>query len=130
MTLEEIVLKFNIVEVKKESGLIGILFIVSLIMFKILFYQEEVATIIRVVASFFWLFVIPGFFVMSYWKEKIGFMERFIAGIIVSAAIIGVSSYYMALWGIHAIYHGWIIPALIIIIMSIIYSIKTSEEGS
>ena len=121
-------MKFNIVEVKKEAGLIGILFIVSLIMFKVLFYQENILTIIKVIASFFWLFVIPGFFVMFYWKEKIGFMERFIAGIIVSAAIIGVSSYYMALWGIHAKYHGWIVPALVIIVMSIIYFIKTSKE--
>lgn len=121
-------MEIKLEEIKKEGELIGILFLVSLIMFKILFYQENITTIIRVVASFFWLFVIPGLFIMFYWKEQIGFMERFIVGTIVSAAIIGVSSYYMALWGIHAKYHGGIIPSMIIVIMSIIYFVKKSKE--
>jgi len=64
----------------KELKYIGLIFVLSLIIFKIAFYKENLVVLFRSVLSIFWIFVLPGYFILVYWKEKIGFMERFIIG--------------------------------------------------
>ena len=98
--------------VKKEAQYIGILFLLVLIIFKIAFYKENLIVLFRNVLSLFWLFVLPGYFIMLYWKEKLGFMERFIVGIMVSAAIIGMASYYIGLMGLNIKYHAVLLPLI------------------
>ena len=81
----------------KELKYVGLLFIIVIITFKIAFFKESFIILIRNVLSLFWLFVLPGYFLMLYWKEKLEFIERFIIGIVLSAAIIGIFSYYLGL---------------------------------
>ncbi len=102
--------------VKKEVQYIGILFLLVLIIFKIAFYKENLIVLFRNVLSLFWLFVLPGYFILLYWKEKLGFVERFIVGIMVSAAIIGITSYYIGLIGLNIKYHIILLPLILIII--------------
>ena len=102
--------------VKKELQYVGILFLLVLIIFKIAFYKENLIVLFRNVLSLFWLFALPGYFIMLYWKEKLGFLERFIIGIALSAAIIGIFSYYISLIGLNIKYHAIVLPLVLILI--------------
>lgn len=110
-------------DMKKELMYIGLLFIIALVVFKIAFFKGEVTVLLRTVLSLFWLFVLPGYFILLYWKEKLGFMERFIVGIMVSAAIIGIASYYIGLIGLNIKYHTALLP-LVLIIIGIVAAIR------
>ena len=101
--------------IKEESRYIGMLFLAALIIFKIVYFKENFAVLLKITASLFWIFVIPGYFAMLYWKEKLEFAERFVIGVLVSAAIIGIFSYYFGLIGLNMKYHAFVLPILIII---------------
>ncbi len=117
---------FNLI--KKESLYVGIIFILLLVMFKITFFRSDTMTLLRSAISIFWLFVIPGYFIMFYWKN-LEFLERIIAGVMISAGVLGISSYYIGLMGLHIKYHLYIIPA-IIIFLSVIMNIFLPKEKS
>lgn len=119
--LELIALKKEIFElIKKEFQYIGLLFLLALLVFKIAFFKEDLFVLARNVIALFWMFVLPSYFILLYWHEKLGFTERFIAGIAVSAAIIGVASYYLGLFGLNIRYHIVLLPLALIIIGAVI----------
>lgn len=125
--LELIALKKEVFElVKKELQYIGILFLLVLIIFKIAFYKENLIVLFRNVLSLFWLFALPGYFIMLYWKEKLGFLERFIIGIALSAAIIGIFSYYIGLIGLNIKYHAIVLP-LVLILIGIVINLRNHK---
>lgn len=101
-------------KIKSEGKHLFYLFLAAIIIFTILFYKESFLIVLRTVLAFFWLFILPGFSLMYYWHEKLSFLERLIIGIAVSASVIGISSYYLGLLGLHIKYHGVILPALLI----------------
>lgn len=101
---------------KKELQYIGLLFLIALVIFKIVFFKENLIVLLRAVASLFWLFVLPGYAIMLYWKERLEFLERIAVGAAVSAAIIGIFSYYIGLLGLNIKYHGILLPLIIILI--------------
>ena len=101
---------------KKELQYIGMLFLLSIIIFKIAFFKEDFIVLSRSVLSIFWLFVLPGYFIMFYWREKLEFIERFIIGIALSAGVIGISSYYLGLIGLNIKYHIFLLPLALILI--------------
>ena len=100
--------------IKKESVYAGILFLVILIIFKIIYFRDDFIVLLRFAASLFWLFAVPGYCLMLYWNENLDFTERIIIGIAVSAAVIGISSYYIGLLGLNLKYHGIILPFVLI----------------
>jgi|TARA_Y100000310_G_scaffold336415_1_gene420886 uncharacterized membrane protein len=106
--------------VKDEVKYIGILLVAALIIFKIVYFKENLIVIFRSVISLFWLFVLPGYIIMLYWREKLGFTERFVIGIGLSAAVIGIFSYYFGLLGLNIKYHGVLLPIILILIGIII----------
>jgi len=106
--------------VKKELQYIGILFLIILMIFKIAFFKEDIFVLFRNVLSLFWLFALPGYFIMLYWEKELGFTERFVIGIAISAAIIGIFSYYLGLIGLNIKYHAIILPLILILIGVII----------
>lgn len=101
--------------VKKELKYIGLLFLVFLVIFRIVFLKENLIVLFKLVLSLFWLFVLPGYFMMLYWREKIDFTERFIIGIVLAAGIIGIVSYYLGLAGLNLKYHAVILPSVLIL---------------
>lgn len=111
----------------KELKYMGLLFIIAIIIFKIAFFKEGFIILIRNVLSIFWLFVLPGYFLMLYWKEKLEFTERFVIGIVLSAAIIGIFSYYLGLIGLNIKYHTIVLP-LILIFIGIIINYRKKKE--
>ena len=106
--------------IKKEMKYIGLSFLVGLILFKIVFFKENLVVIFRNVLSLFWLFVLPGYVLMLYWKEKLDFVERLIIGVALGAAIVGILSYYIGLIGLNIKYHVIILPLILISIGVII----------
>ena len=106
--------------IKKESGYIGIAFLIALVIFKIAFFKEDITVLLRNVLSLFWLFALPGYFIMLYWKEHLNFIERFVIGVAIAAAIIGIFSYYLGLIGLNIKYHSIVLPLILILIGVII----------
>ena len=128
--LELIVLSKEIFNfLKKESVYLGAVFLVLLLILKIVFFKEDFTVLIRYAASLFWLFILPGYFAMLYYREKIEFMERIVIGFAVSAAVIGVFSYYIGLIGLNIKYHTFLLP-LILIIAGIFFASKAKVTSS
>ena len=116
MTLELIALKKELFDfIKRELGYIGLLFLLALLAFKIAFFKESLPVLFRNVLALFWMFALPGYFIMLYWKDELGFIERFIVGIGLSAGIIGIFSYYLGLMGLNIKYHTIALPLAIIL---------------
>ena len=84
--------------IKKELKTLGILFIILVIVFKIVFYQEAFWIILKLILSLFWAFVLPGFALMYYWHEKLDFLQRIIIGTVFGFALISLTSYIALLF--------------------------------
>ncbi len=115
--------------VKKESIYLAVVFLALLLILKIVFFKENFVVLARYSFSLFWLFILPGYFAMLYWREKIEFMERIVVGFAVSAAVIGVFSYYIGLIGLNIKYHTFLLP-LILIIAGIFFASKAKLASS
>jgi len=111
---------------KKELMDIAVFFVLSLILFKIIFFKEDLAVLLKAVLSLFWMFVLPGYFIMLYWKDKMDFVERLIIGVALSAAVTGVLSYYIGLAGLNLKYHFILIPSLSIIV-GLFFSLRKTD---
>ena len=109
--------------VKKESRYIGLLFLLCIAILKAVYFKEDILVVLRLLLSLFWLFILPGYFFMLYWGEKLDFTERIIVGIGAAAALIGIFSYYAGLIGLDMKYHTILLP-LAMIIAGIIMSSK------
>jgi uncharacterized membrane protein len=112
--------------VKKELLYILILFLIIIAVFKIIFFKEGIIVIFRTVLSLFWLFVIPGYFIMLYWEKSLGFLERFVMGIALAIAASGILSYYLGISGINIKFHIFLLP-IVFIIIGVIATLKSSK---
>ncbi len=116
-------------KIRKEAMNLLFALIITIIIFQIIFSKENILTTIRTVLSLFWMLVIPGFYLMYYWHEKLGFTERLIIGTGLSAAITGTASYYLGLLGLHVKYHGIILP-LIMLGAAFLLSVKMKNKAN
>ena len=107
-------------KIKAELFYLLIAFVIAVVIFEIAFYKENFINLLRIVLSLFWLFVLPGYFMMLYWQDKLEFMERFVIGIFLAAGIIGISSYYFGLIGLNVEYHSILLPSILILVCSLI----------
>ena len=101
---------------KKEAVYMGITLLLTFVIFKIVFYKEDFVVVARFMLSFYFALVLPGFSLMLYWIEKLGFFERFVLSIPLSAALVGILSYYTGILGIHIMYTSFILPAFLILL--------------
>lgn len=121
MIQEVIVLKKEVFDqVKRELIIIGILFLFVVIGLKLIFLSESFLVVFRVALSIFWLFILPGFALMFFWREHIKFHERLIIGIVVVTALTGLTSYYLGLIGLNIKYHVVVLPLILILIGAVI----------
>ncbi|MEM4260274.1 MAG: hypothetical protein QXG00_03485 [Candidatus Woesearchaeota archaeon] len=102
--------------IKKEILYFFLLLIILVIAFKIIYFKENLIELFKITLGLFWLFIIPGYAIMLYWAKNLEFLERLIIGSIASMALIGTLSYFSGLFGLHLIYHGFVFPALFIIL--------------
>jgi|SRR3989338_2636410 len=103
-------------KLRKESAYLLIAFAAFLIIFKIVFYNESMLNSIKISAALFWMFVLPGFFIMFYWNESIDFIERLIIGTALGLGIIGSASYYLGIMGLNIKYQTIILPLCFILL--------------
>lgn len=101
---------------KKELVYLTWILVLVLVIFKAVFYKEDFAVIIRFALSSYFVFVLPGFSLLLYWAEKLGFFERFVVSIPCSAALIGILSYYIGIAGLHIKYLSFILPLFLILL--------------
>jgi uncharacterized membrane protein len=107
--------KLVLEQMKNESKYLVYSFTAACIFTKIIFYNEEILTIIRLIASWYHLFLLPGFAWLYYWNE-LSFINRFIISFGVSLAVVGISSYYFGLLGFGLRIYAYLIPAIIVLL--------------
>jgi uncharacterized membrane protein len=107
-------------------GLI-ISFVILVVIFKMVVFKESLLGIFITVVSLYWLYVLPGFFVLSYWKERFSILERLIMGFVVGIVVVSLPSYYLGVFGLHMSTHVFI-PLVIIMIMSAIFYFKSKKD--
>ena len=107
-------------EIKNEAiGLISTAAILVIAM-KMIFYRQDFITTTRTALSLFWMLTLPGYALLYYWKEKLGFMERIVAGTAAGAAVTAIASYYLGIAGLHVKYHGIVLPVAMLIASAIV----------
>ncbi len=109
-------------EIKK----IAMSFVVLTAVFKIIFFNETAANVLKSVASLYWLLILPGIG-LTYIFRDIPIMERLAASIAIGSAIIGISAYYFGIAGIHVKYSLILLPALFILVSAIVIVSKSKE---
>jgi predicted phage tail protein len=111
-----------------ELAYLGISFVVVLAIMLIAFYKSGLVTSLTFTAGFFWLFVLPGFALMTYWSDKLGFVERFVVGTCVGAAVISIASYYLGLAGLHVKNHVYLLPIVFIVLGGVMHLWKGKKN--
>ena len=102
-------------KIKKESLYIFCLLIALSIILKLVFYNEGLLSVLRISFSIFWIFILPGFYLLYYWHESLDFIERLVLSAALGAAVIGTLSYYLGLAGLHIKWHMFVIPILMLV---------------
>lgn len=113
-------------KLKKELLYLLIVLVIFTLAMKIGFYREGFFSTIRISLGIFWIFV-SGFFILYHWHEKLEFIERLLISIPLTLAIIGMSSYYLGIIGVHIKYHNIILPALLLIAGGVIIYLKAKK---
>ena len=116
-------------DVKKELFYLLIIFIIVFIILKTAFYNENLLILIRNAVSIFWMFALPGYCILIYWRENLGFTERFVVGAVLAAGINEIFSYYFGLIGLNIKYHVVLLP-LLMIIVGFVLGIKALNSES
>ena len=112
-----IALKKEVFDLLKKEGVYFLyLFLAVLLAFKIAFFNDSFVVVVRGALAVFWIFVIPGYFGMLFWHEKLDFVQRTIIGTALAAGLAGTISYYFGLAGLDIKYHTALLPPLIIIL--------------
>ncbi|MFH1317244.1 MAG: hypothetical protein ABII01_07020 [Candidatus Woesearchaeota archaeon] len=102
-------------KIRNEGIYVLILLVISLVLFKIVFFKESIFVILRTVVSLYWLFIIPGIAMMYYWHDKLGFFERFVVGTALSLGLFIIFSYNISIMGLHIKWHVLVYPILVLL---------------
>ncbi len=116
-------------ELKNELKLLAAAFVAVIIILKIAYYKESLLVVVRTAAALFWLFMLPGYAMMLYWREKLGFVERIIAGTAAAMAASGIAGYYLGLIGLKLQNQTLILPAAIVIVSFALAAKFPAREG-
>lgn len=121
-------MKDKLIKLVNELKYLALVFLFLVILFKAVFYKESITIVLKSAWGLFYMFLLPGFFIVYYWHDKLDFIERIIIGFPTSAVIIGVSSYYLGISGIHVKYH--VIIPLILILAGLVITIIKKDGGN
>ena len=113
--------------IKKEGIYLLAILLLIFTVFKIAFYSDSFIVVLRSALAILFMFVVPGYFGMLFWHEKLDFTQRIIVGTSVAAGLIGTISYYLGLVGLNIKYHTILLPALIIVLGYLLALTKKQE---
>jgi len=111
----------------QELKWIAIGFAISYAAIALAFYKENMLVSLRFTVALFWLFVLPGYFLLLFWKDKFSLLERIVMGSLLSAGILGIASYYFGLLGLSVIYHAALLP-LILVCAGMLFSLIKAKS--
>ncbi|MAG15626.1 hypothetical protein CMO88_01040 [Candidatus Woesearchaeota archaeon] len=109
---------------KSEIIKLSLMLVVLAVVMKIVFYKQDLISTTRTALALFWMFALPGYAMLYYWKEKLDFAERIVIGTAAAAAVVSIASYYLGLIGLQVKYHGIVLPAAMLIISAVIMKKK------
>ncbi len=112
----------------KEVLAIGILFVSLCILFEIIFYKTDISRNIYLVASLFYIFILPGYSITLFLKDDYALGERIVIGSLFSAAILGILTYDFGVLGWHIKSQSWILPPIFIMIGVGVNMIKFKQK--
>ncbi|HII30135.1 hypothetical protein COT48_02540 [Candidatus Woesearchaeota archaeon CG08_land_8_20_14_0_20_47_9] len=87
--------------------------IIFIIILKLVFYNEAFMVTARLAASIFWMFTLPGYAVMLYWRQRLDFLTRLVIGTVLGACIFGVAAYYLGIVGLQLGRSIFVVPAVV-----------------
>ncbi len=114
---------------QKEGKLLLVILVLLFLALKIVFFRESFLSTLRITLSLFGMFVLTGWALTYYWREKLSFFERIIVGVAISSAVLGIVSYYAGLLGWPPRYQGYVLPVLLFA-GGILYFISFTKEKS
>lgn len=113
----------------REMGYLLLIFLYAIILLKITFYKEAFSFILTFTAKLFYLFMLPGYVLLLYKKEKVDFAIRLVIGISINLGLLLILSYYLGIIGFHIKYHSLIIPLLLTMIGIVLCRYRKKVEG-
>lgn len=113
----------TIKKITDDMKRLGLSFAVLFLILKIVFFNEPFLNVILSIAALYWILILPAFGI-TYLIEDLDFLERFVISVPLSAALVGIFSYYVGLMGIGA--KGWTlyVPMAFIMISAIVIYLK------
>ena len=104
-------------ELHSELKKFGWFVVVFYLFFQIWYFKDSPINVLKIVFAQLYLFILPGFMLMLYYRNKIEFMHRLIMGIALgySASII-LTIFIAVVIKINIVYYYWISPLIIIIL--------------
>ena len=94
--------------------LIGV-FVIILLAFLIAFHKSSLTQIVKITSAFLFLFFLPGYSIMLYWRKSLSFTIRTITGIAVGSGVVGIMSYYLGVIGMNVNSHHVFVPIILIV---------------
>ena len=116
-------------EIKNELLLLLAVLGLMVVVIKIAYYKESAVVVIRAAASLFWLFILPGYALMLYWRQKLNFIERTVIGTVAVMVVAGLISYYLGLLGLKIQNQTFLLPAAIIAVSSLAVLKSWARKG-
>ena len=115
---------------KDDAIVVIAAYFILIILLKAAFYQEPLLSVIRIVASLYWLFLLPGMALSYFFFRDVTAVERIIISFIMGAACVGLILYFSGLLGVNLKYMSWLGPILVIGIAGyLIFRREKKESG-
>ena len=111
-------------QLKNEAVKLGLVLLAVAVIIKIAFFREDIITTTRTALALFWMFALPGYALLYYWKDRLDFGERIVIGTATAAAIMAISSYYTGLLGLPVRLHGIVLPVVMLAVAYLIMKRK------
>jgi uncharacterized membrane protein len=107
--------KHLIANLKKEAVYVLLTIPILFTILEVAYFKEAIWGNILLAVSLFWMFILPGYCILSYWEKDLELIERIIIGTVLGIAVFGMISYALGFIPIHVKYHAYIIPPIVII---------------
>jgi len=106
-------MNFNI---RKMTDLhrLAIAYLISIVIFQMVFFLENPINVIKTVTTLFWLFIVPGIGITYLWK--LNFTERFVLSVVLGSAVVVITTYYLGIFGVHVNISSLVVPAFFTLI--------------
>ncbi|MBI4016513.1 MAG: hypothetical protein HY363_02355 [Candidatus Aenigmarchaeota archaeon] len=97
---------------KNELLILAKIYAASLLIFTIVFYKEPMLSLVRLTLSLAAISYVPGYLLTEKIFETNA--QRLLIGSAISTAIIGISAYYLGIFGVPLSLSAYILPAVLI----------------